>query len=191
MSPTRADGGGAGEPARLVLGLGNLLLGDDAVGLELLALFEDEGPIDGCDVTLEFVDGGTQGLALLGVMSERRAMLVLDAVQLGAAPGTVHVLTGEEALALRFQRPETSHEGGAGQLLAIAQLSGDLPARVMVVGVEPARVETHVGLSDPVRAALPTALRRARLAVECLVAADTGPRSPAAGAPQRTAPCTS
>ena len=81
------------SPARapvLVLGLGNLLLGDDAAGLRLLAAVEREGARWGDSV--EFVDGGTQGLALLGQLSGRRAAVFLDAVGVGAAPGMVHVL---------------------------------------------------------------------------------------------------
>jgi hydrogenase maturation protease len=191
MSPGRGESsGGAARPALLVLGLGNLLLGDDAVGLELLAEFESAGPADGFPGTLEFVDGGTQGIALLGVMGGREAMLVLDAVQRGEPPGTVHELTGEEAVALRFRRPETAHEGGAGPLLALAALTGDLPARVRVVGIEPECVETRLGLSPRVRAAVPVAVRRARLAVECLIA-DVGSARPSTPAPARSVACTS
>jgi hydrogenase maturation protease len=156
--------GGADQPALLVLGLGNLLLTDDAVGLELLARLESDWPPGAGDPGVEFVDGGTQGLALLGVISGRRALLVLDAVGLGAAPGTVHSMSGEEVLAMHFTRPETAHDGGAGQLLALASLVGDLPERVTVVGVEPGRVATGVGFSDSVRAALPAAVARAKRA---------------------------
>ncbi|MHC4948648.1 MAG: hydrogenase maturation protease [Planctomycetota bacterium] len=73
----------------LVLGLGNLLLRDDGVGLTLLARLRDEhAALPG----VEWLDGGTQGLALLGRLAGRRGLLVLDAVALGDAPGTVHVL---------------------------------------------------------------------------------------------------
>ena len=168
--------GGAGPPALLVLGLGNLLLTDDAVGLELLARLESDWSPGADDPGVEFVDGGTQGLALLGVISGRRALLVLDAVGLGAAPGTVHVMSGEDVLAMHFTRPDTAHDGGAGQLLAIAGLMGDLPERVTVVGVEPGRVATGLGFSESVRDALPGAVARAKLAAIEL-------RMPVAGAP--------
>lgn len=167
--------GSVGPPALLVLGLGNLLLTDDAVGLELLARLESDWSSGAGDPAVEFVDGGTQGLALLGVISGRRALLVLDAVGLGAAPGTVHAMSGEEVLAMHFTRPDTAHDGGAGQLLAIASLMGDLPGRVTVIGVEPERVATGLGFSDSVRAALPAAVARARLAAIEL-------RTPVAGA---------
>jgi len=172
MSPAPGEArGGAAPPALLVLGLGNLLLTDDAVGLELLARLESDWPEGAADPDVEFVDGGTQGLALLGVMAGRRALLVLDAVALGAAPGTVHAMTGQHVLAMHFNRPDTAHEGGAGQLLALASLSGDLAPHVRVVGVEPERVATGLGLSNAVGAALPSAVARARLAAIDLRAA--------------------
>ena len=75
-------------PPILVLGLGNVLLQDDGVGPALLGLLET---LHGKDDRVQFVDGGTQGLALLGYLSDRQAVLILDAVALGAEPGSVHV----------------------------------------------------------------------------------------------------
>jgi hydrogenase maturation protease len=114
------------SPARapiLVLGLGNLLLSDDAVGLHLeAALAAERGGSD----QVEFVDGGTQGLALLHYLANRRAVLVLDAVGLGAEPGSVHVLRGPAIEGLRVQRATSAHEGNALELLATARLLGDV-----------------------------------------------------------------
>ena len=76
------------QPPVLALGLGNLLLGDDAVGLRLLEMLQAES----ADPRVEFVDGGTQGISLTGYLANRRGVLVLDAIGLGAAPRTVHVL---------------------------------------------------------------------------------------------------
>lgn len=151
---------GPGDRPPLVLGIGNLLLGDDAVGL---ALLEELGlDADERMPGVELVDGGTQGIALLGVMSGRPWMLLLDAVSHGGAPGTVYTLTGAEALAMHFVTAGTAHEGGAGSLLALATLTGDLPGRIMVVGVEPEIVRTGLGLSAVVRGALAEAIAAAR-----------------------------
>ena len=85
----------------LVLGLGNLLLQDDGVGLKLLEAVSDSEPFG---EEVEFVDGGTQGLALLGYLGGRKLTLILDAVGLGQAPGTVHMLRGAEIEKLRAHR---------------------------------------------------------------------------------------
>lgn len=122
----------------------------------------------------EFVDGGTQGVALLGVLSERPGVVVLDAIGRGGAPGSVYELDRAEALAFEPAGGGTAHEGGAAQLLRLASLTGDLPAWVRVVGVEPAVVRTGLGLSDAVARALPAALERAGLAVGAMLAAAGG-----------------
>ncbi|MCC6363751.1 MAG: hydrogenase maturation protease [Bryobacterales bacterium] len=153
--------GGSVEPrARvLVLGIGNVLLQDDGVGLRLLEHVEETaGPAPDC----EFVDGGTQGIALLGYLAGREKLVVLDAIGLGGEPGTVHVLRGYDLEGLRARRATTSHEGNALELLAMAKLLGEEPGEVVIVGVEPAAVRTGIGLSGPVQAALPRAAAAVR-----------------------------
>ncbi len=148
-------------PARapiLVLGLGNLLLGDDACGLRLLEALSSETP----DPRVEFLDGGTMGLSLLGRLEERSCILILDAVGLGAAPGTGHVLREPELAALRAPRAATAHAANALELLeAMLLLNGALP-RIAVVGIEPQFVRTGAALSPAVERAIPQALERTR-----------------------------
>jgi hydrogenase maturation protease len=149
------------EPARapvLVLGLGNLLLGDDACGLRLLEQLSRQCS----DARVEFLDGGTMGLSLLGLLEGRRAVLILDAISLGAGPGTVHVLREPELTVFRAYRASTAHEGNALELLeAMLLLHGALP-RIAIVGIEPELVRTGASLSSTVERALPQALDQAR-----------------------------
>ena len=144
----------------LVLGLGNLLLLDDAAGLRLLEDLSRDSKYAEEDV--EFVDGGTQGLALLGYLNDRKAIIILDAVGLGAAPGTVHLLDSDEVAALGGRRATTSHEGNALELLATARLFWEDPPRITLVGIEPGQIATGIGLSPAVEAARPQALAMAR-----------------------------
>ena len=148
---------GSVEPAPiLVLAVGNQLLSDDGVGMVLL----DELSRGGGDYggRVEFVDGGTQGLALLGQLAGREAVIVLDAVALGAAPGALHLL--------EFPFPHgacgstSAHEANALELLRFAALLGQLPARVVVVGIEPETLTTGIGLSDAVSAAVPASVQQ-------------------------------
>jgi hydrogenase maturation protease len=143
----------------LVLGLGNLLLGDDGVGLRLL---EELRLAPGAAGAIDFVDGGTQGLALLGYLANRPQVMILDAVGLGAPPGTVHVLGEGELEQLRARCGATAHEGNGLEILAVARLLGQAPGRVRIVGVEPAQIRTGVGLSAAVESALPEALAAAQ-----------------------------
>lgn len=146
---------GAGPTPILVLGLGNMLLSDDGVGPALLEqLVSSEARWDG---QVEFLDGGTQGLALLGHLSGRRALIIVDALKMGAPPGTVHRLTLPELRGVSPGRASSGHESNAGELLAAAQLLDELPDRLFVVGVEPEQTTTGIGLSPAVQEALPVA----------------------------------
>ncbi len=148
----------------LVLGLGNLLLRDDGLGLELLRRLEAAtASSDGA----EFLDGGTQGIALLPWIAGRRALLILDAIALGEPPGTVHELEGPD---LPQACPGLSaHEGNAGELLATAQLIGDLPEIVHLVGIEPDEIRTGIGLSPALVEAMPRGVESASRALEALI----------------------
>ncbi|MBI2839136.1 MAG: hydrogenase maturation protease [Acidobacteria bacterium] len=156
----------------LVLGLGNPLLRDDGVGLRVLAEVERAAACG--DGSVEFIDGGTQGLALLGLLADRHALVILDALRLGAAPGTVHVLRGQRALDAAPGRGLSAHEGNAGDLLRAAALTGDLPANVAVIGVEPELIETRIGLTTSVEQAVAKA---AAIAVACIGERAGGPNT--------------
>ena len=148
----------------LVLGLGNMLLTDDGVGPALLNQLADSG--ERWSDQVEFVDGGTQGLALLGQLSGRRGLIIVDALQRGATPGTVHRLTLPEFRELSPGRATSGHESNAGELLSAAQLLDELPDRLFIVGVEPERIATGIGLSDSVQQALSSASDQ----INCLLA---------------------
>jgi len=129
------------------------------VGLVLLRQLEARRST-AADV-VEFVDGGTQGVSLLGHLSGRGAVLVLDAVSLGRSLPPGRVVVVRDPLAHPTAQAGGAHGANASGLLASAQLLGELPAHAVVVGVSPAELETGIGLSEPVRAALPDALARA------------------------------
>lgn len=145
-----------GRAPILVLGLGNVLLADDGVGSELLDRLRE---IVGEDPRVELLDGGTQGIALLPHVQGRRMLLILDALALGAAPGTIHVLTDIRQLPGRGGK--MAHESNAAQLLAALELIGGRPESVAVVGIEPAEIETRLGLSERVDESVPAATGRA------------------------------
>jgi hydrogenase maturation protease len=167
----------AGTAPVLVLGLGNPLLGDDGVGLRLLErLAADEQRWRGL---VELVDGGTQGMALLGRVERRDALVFLDAVALGSPPGTVHALAGDEVMAACTRPGQTAHELGAGELLRAAALVGALPPVIALVGVEPASVESGVGLSVIVEQSLDRAFHRAVEVIDQVVGRATRLDTPA------------
>ncbi len=150
----------------LVLGLGNILLGDDGVGP---ALMQEVQHLYRNVPEVECVDGGTQGMALLDYLSGREAVVILDAFASERGPGAVSVLEDREVMDVRGPRSTTAHEGNAGELLSAATLVGTLPQRVYLVGIEPESLRTHLGLSEPVKNALPRALARTCTVIDQLV----------------------
>jgi hydrogenase maturation protease len=119
---------------------------------------------------VECIDGGTQGLALLGYLERREALIILDAFANGRDAGAVSILEGANVLDCGVTRSTTAHEGNAGELLAAAQLLNGLPERVFLVGIEPERVRTELGLSERVAGALPVALVRTCGVIERVLA---------------------
>ncbi|UCC45461.1 MAG: hydrogenase maturation protease [Candidatus Zixiibacteriota bacterium] len=148
-------------PPILVMGLGNRLLGDDAVGLVLLEKVSGNG--FSRNRLVEFVDGGTQGLALLGYLANRKAVVILDAISRGAAPGAVHILGREQILNLDSDKQcATAHSGNAGDVLRAALLTGALPEDTVAIGIEPECLATQLELSEAAQGAIEKATEAAQ-----------------------------
>lgn len=98
------------------------------------------------------MDGGTQGLALLPHISSYQRLLVIDAIDVGEAPGTLVRLEGK---ALRNLPGKPSvHQLGFADLLIALELLGELPEDVILFGVQPLSTEWAAELTPPVREAL-------------------------------------
>ena len=153
----------------LLLALGNPLMSDDGAGQELLSRLALHSSEWGGKV--ELLDGGTQGLALLGTFEGRQAVIFLDAVRLGDKPGAVHVLNGDEVARMGRRAATTAHEGSAPQILVALQLLGETPLEITLIGLEPEKIQTGIGLSPSVSAGLGMAVNLARMAVERILSA--------------------
>lgn len=143
----------------LVLGVGNVLSGDDALGVHAIRALAAEQAQPGAPTPppqMELLEGGTGGLALLPAIADTQALIVIDAVDVGAQPGTVHVLTGADLFTTLVRL--TAHQVGTADLLAAARLTGSLPEHVVLIGAQPATLTTGVTLSPAVAAALPEVL---------------------------------
>jgi len=137
----------------LVLGIGNTLLADEGVGI--IAMRELERQF-GARKDMEFLDGGTLSFTLAVPISECAALLVIDAAELGAAPGTVRSFEGEKMdRFLGANRKSSVHEVGLLDLMSISRLTGHWPERRALIGVQPALVDWGETLTPAVAAALP------------------------------------
>lgn len=140
----------------LVLGLGNLLCGDDGAGVaavELLLRTYEIPP--GASV----LDGGTLGLSLLPYVEDARDAILVDAIRADAPPGSPVRLEGRDVPLAAMERLSV-HQVGVADLLGGASLVGRLPQRLLLLGVVPETIELRFGRSASVEAALPDLVER-------------------------------
>jgi hydrogenase maturation protease len=135
----------------LILGLGNLLLGDDGVGPLALARLERDYRIP---AGVRLAEGGTLGLRLLDEIAEARHLILVDAVATEEAPGTLVRLDGEEVMDAVRDRLSV-HQVGVADLLDAARLIGRYPASVVLLGVVPGRIGLAVTRTAAVDEAIP------------------------------------
>lgn len=105
----------------LILGIGNVLMGDEGVGVHTLARLQDEDWPDG--VTL--VDGGTGGFHLLSLLQDYEPVVMIDATADGRPPGTVGVI--RPRFASDFPPSLSAHDIGLRDLVEATALLGHLP----------------------------------------------------------------
>jgi len=148
----------------LVLGLGNLLCGDDALGPEAVRILAEECEFpDGVRV----LDGGTLGLSLLPHVLEARNVILVDAIRENGPPGALVRIEGED-VAPAVARRLSPHQVGVADLLDAARLLDRYPERLVLHGLVPRSLELGLGLSPAVAASLPELLRRVVAEAESL-----------------------
>jgi len=133
----------------VVLGIGNSIRMDDGLGIHAL---ERLGKHPGLPAGLELVEGGTKGLELACYAAEASKLLILDAVDVGEAPGTVVRFTGTDLANLPGGK--SVHELGLADLLLTLSLVAEQPQEIIVMGVQPDVIEWGTELSPVVEAAL-------------------------------------
>jgi hydrogenase maturation protease len=139
----------------LILGLGNTLLGDEGVGVKTVSFLKN-AKFALQDV--EILDGGTLSFILAGPIESADNLIVIDAAQLNNAPGTVHLYEGKEMDQFIMRKKYNSvHEVSLSDLLLIAHLSGRLPQRRALVGIQPERIDWSDTLTDAVAQSVPVA----------------------------------
>ncbi|TVQ90664.1 MAG: hydrogenase maturation protease [Chromatiaceae bacterium] len=139
----------------LILGLGNVLLTDEAVAAAVLQALAEQTPPDP-DLTL--LDGGTLSFTLAGPIAAARQMIVVDAAAMGDPPGSVRLFEGATMDAQLRRHASSVHEVSLADLIDIARLTDSLPARRALIGIEPGRVDWGDTLTPAVAAAVPTAV---------------------------------
>lgn len=144
----------------MVLGIGNTLLADEGVGVHVVERLRREHQDD---ATVEYVDGGTLSFTLADVMAGTDQLIIIDAAELDSPPGTLSLFENE-ALDdyLGRGKRRSVHEVSLLDLLAITHLTGDLPAKRALIGIQPQKVDWGENPCDEVAAAIPRACEMTR-----------------------------
>jgi hydrogenase maturation protease len=134
----------------LVIGMGNILMQDEGMGVRAVELLESRYLLP---AGVEVIDGGTAGTELFQPMRNRERLIVADCVNTGAPPGTLLRLVDQEVPAF-FQTKISNHQLGLSDLLGLLALSDSAPQHVTIIGMVPWQMENTIGLSEESRAAL-------------------------------------
>jgi hydrogenase maturation protease len=138
------------EAKALVLGIGNLLIGDEGVGCRTV---EELSRRYSLPPEVECVDGGTAGFELLAMLDSKEHVILIDALRSDREPGTVVMVEGEH-VPKAFLARTTPHQLGICDVLAAAQLTETMPKHLTLYGIEPKHLDVGIGLSSEVEAGM-------------------------------------
>ena len=132
-------------PARVcVMGLGNVLMGDDGFGPLAVERFRCEYE---CGPNVEVLDLGTPGLDLAPYLFGRDLVVIADAVNADEKPGTLSIYCEADLVAHRAQLRLTDHDPGLQESLAHLRLAGETPSELIIVGAVPESCDFGKGIS--------------------------------------------
>jgi hydrogenase maturation protease len=134
----------------LILGIGNILLKDEGIGVHVVRRLK-EMPLP---ENVEVLDGGTAGLELVDFIENRKKLIVIDAVKTGDRPGTIYRLT-EENLRIKPKAIMSFHEIDFLDALHISDVISNKPEEIVVIGIEPKDISDGLELSPEIEERIP------------------------------------
>jgi hydrogenase maturation protease len=151
------------SPMVYVLGLGNVLMGDDGFGPAAIRAFEAEYTVpDGVEV----VDLGTPGLDLLPWLADVPQVILVDTVKSDQPPGTMRIYDKADLMRHAPMARVGPHDPGVKDALHALEFAGRAPGEVVVIGVVPGRTELDLALTPAVEASLPGVVAEIRATLE-------------------------
>ena len=134
----------------LILGIGNILLKDEGIGVHVVQRLKEMSLPD----NVEVLDGGTAGLDLVDFVVGRKKLIVIDAVNTGEKPGTIYRLT-EENLDIKPKTIMSFHDIDFLDALHMSDVMSEKPEETIVIGIEPKDMSDGVDLSPEIEERIP------------------------------------
>ncbi len=129
----------------VVLGVGNLLLGDEGVGVHLIQRLREMEIGEG----VELIDGGTSLLDFLTRMEDISKLIIVDAIKLGGKPGRTYKISVDDTLFKGGKDITSLHQLAVVETLALTKKMGKLPPTV-IIGIEPKEIAYGLELSPEI-----------------------------------------
>ncbi|MBM9616296.1 HyaD/HybD family hydrogenase maturation endopeptidase [Desulfobulbus rhabdoformis] len=127
-----------------IMGLGNLLLGDEGFGIHCIQYLEEHYQLP---KNVEVIDGGTGGILLAPFIEEHDELWVIDVVDLEDEPGSVHYFTDVDVRSGDIQTRMSPHQIGMLDILDICRIRGKVPQRVHFIAVVPESLDAGMELT--------------------------------------------
>jgi len=131
-----------------ILGVGNLLAGDDGVGVHVVREIKERYRVP---ENVRLIDGGTMGLDLLPFLEDIDRLIIVDAVDLKEPPGTIQVIDGDSLPAVLSSRLSV-HQIGLSDLFFAIKMKGLPLKEVCLIGIQPKSLKTGTELSEEIKA---------------------------------------
>jgi hydrogenase maturation protease len=137
---------------KYIIGVGNYAMGDDGIGLQLIeALATTELPPD-----CHLLELKNDALGLFSyLVPETSAILIVDCVKMGVAPGDWRLFTPEEVRSIKRVAHASTHEGDLLQIIQLAQATGYTIPPLRILGIQPESMEPSMELSATIKERLP------------------------------------
>ena len=135
----------------VILGIGNILLTDEGVGVRVVEALAARG---GLPPGVELIDGGTCGMEMLEQLENLDALIVVDCVRCGRKPATPVLLKGDD-VPVFFRTKLSPHQVSLSDVLASLEFTGRAPRKTVIVGMQPVSMGLGLDLSPEVAARLP------------------------------------
>ncbi len=133
-------------PRVLILGIGNLLWADEGFGVRAVEELHRHFTFPD---NVRLLDGGTQGIYLVQHIRDADILIVFDAVDYGLPPGTLKLVAGDEVPKFLGVKKVSLHQTGFQEVLAMAEMLGNYPRHLLLIGVQPDELDDYGGSLRP------------------------------------------
>ena len=126
----------------VVIGIGNLLLMDEGIGVHTINELETHDLPE----SIEIYDGGTGGVKLIDLMHGAARVIFIDAVETGKAPGSVTIFRAEDVHSIYNKKKYSLHDTDLMEIIKMAEMLGN-PPMIEIVGIQPKTINYGTTLS--------------------------------------------